>query len=1597
MNRNDLETLAPIDVGQAFDQKNILLIGTTGFVGKVALSLLLRHYPNVGRVYALVRPGMGNSAEERFFDKVAASPAFDPVRDTWGDGYDSFLREKIVPIAGDIGRPACNFDDAQFAAFEAAGGLDLIINSAGLVSFTPPLESALRINALGAKNVLDAARRANARLVHISTCFVSGRRDGDVWEDEPVIGYFPRRDDLNTDEFSAADEIADCQRIIEQVRAQSNDRVHISRFRELAAERLREQRRDPEDESNLRLAVARERKLWVQSELKDIGQARAEHWGWTNTYTYTKSLGEQTILAQDEVPVTIVRPAVVESALRYPFAGWNEGFNTTAPLVYLARRGQRHVVASNKPLDIIPVDMVCAGILQAGAAILLDRHKPIYQCGTSDLNPVSSARLTELTSLAVRRNHRRKIDEGEDVLKHRVKARLESFPVDEVRFRRFSAPQFKRVADRVSAEIDRRLPRWGAPQLTALAERAQDKLGQVSEFAEQVTELVDLFKPFTSDHELHFRCDNTRALNAQLSAHDQRNLRWDPDAIDWRHYWFDVHFPGLEEWVFPILDDEFGPRPRSVYTHKDLLELFDATTKLHKHRVAMRQLPKAAESDERDTGRSWRERRAGRSAEQPIVYTYDRVQKLACHGALVLAERGVEPGARVVLMSENRPAWGISYFAILKAAATAVPVDAQLGLDEVVNLIRAAEARTLIVSQRAAERLLADAGVALPMAAKAPGWDGASDDEVDEEALLATVRAELSARLATLAAGGATDGGERAAAGEGAALDVLGFDELLFEPRGAAFEAAAAGEIAVRRRGETMASLIYTSGTTGTPKGVMLSHKNFTSMAAKLSTVFRLYLHDGLLSVMPLHHTFEFSAGLLMPLLHGSSITYLDDVTADDLSAAFRHGNITSMVGVPALWQLFERKIFQAINDRGLLVQRGFDSFVSAMRAIRDKTGINLGRLVFLPVHRRFGGRLRLLISGGSALSPELLRGFRGLGFDMLEGYGMTEAAPVIAVQRADDVPVAGSVGRALPGVDVDIHSPDADGVGEIIARGATIMSGYENNPEATAEVLRDGWLHTGDLGRLDEDGNLYIVGRKKELILGAAGENIYPDELEEIYADSAYIKELSIVGLPSAGKSDRGETVAALVVPDYDQGERDQVRARVRDHMRDVSRRLPLYKRVKTFHLWDHDLPKTSTRKVKRREVLAELTRLEETLAQARASGGDSSAAAHATRAPQAAPPAAKKPAQGRDGWVRDVIAQVSQQPRARVEADTSLADLGFDSLMFNELSVAFEELGVEVSDPAIITELETVADIEAYLAKHTKAYKHRKPVEKKPKRPARAIGDDADDDDEIRVSPLVARLGRRGLRTGLRALYQRVLQTEVRGDIHVPPFGGYIVAANHASHLDMGLVKHALGESGPLLVALAARDYFFDDPVRKAYFENFTNLVPMERYGSLRESLRLAGEVIASGHILLIFPEGTRSRTGVMESFKPSLGYLSMANRCGILPMYLAGTHDAMPKGAWLPKRSGLSAHIGPFQRYESLAEIAAGKVRSHAYRDISGTIEGMVRGLAPPEYAWTLATPEVGDGDGDSDGDDGGLSAADDSGAEAGAALVASAEVK
>ncbi|MBA3805937.1 MAG: SDR family oxidoreductase, partial [Acidobacteria bacterium] len=336
--------LSPTEI---YKDRKIFLIGSTGFLGKVTLSMLLYRFPNIGRVYVTLRARSFEESETRFWNNVITAPPFDPLRSRYGSALEGFIRDKVVVVGGDIAET--NLGHTEERAQRIADDIDVVINSAGNVTFNPTLESALRTNVVGTQNVIAFAKRMKRpALVHVSTCFVAGNRSGPVWESDPVVGYFPRRDELEGVEFSVEQEIRDCAKLAARAREETKDAMMVARFRELARKRLIEDGRDPDDPDAMGLAVARERKVWTRTRLTDLGIERAAWWGWPNIYTYTKSLGEQLVAAETGMVRSIVRPSIVESSISYPFPGWNEGFTTTAPIIFISLKGQTQIPANEK-------------------------------------------------------------------------------------------------------------------------------------------------------------------------------------------------------------------------------------------------------------------------------------------------------------------------------------------------------------------------------------------------------------------------------------------------------------------------------------------------------------------------------------------------------------------------------------------------------------------------------------------------------------------------------------------------------------------------------------------------------------------------------------------------------------------------------------------------------------------------------------------------------------------------------------------------------------------------------------------------------------------------------------------------------------------------------------------------------------------------------------------------------------------------------------------------------------------------------------------------------------------------------------------------
>jgi long-chain acyl-CoA synthetase len=1391
---------------QVLKGRRILLTGSTGFLGKVFLAILLRWHPEIERVYLLIR-GDRRSSVGRFRREILDSPVFAPLRAHLGEKFDHYIEEKIVVVPGDITNTGLVGEEAK--PFKP-GALDAVVHSAGLVNFEASLEKAIEVNTTGVANVIEFCHKVGAAMMHVSTCYAAGIADGHRYEDDIPKDWCPN----GRKSFRLAREIQDALAAIERVQAESRDQLRHAEFRG-----------DDDDDGNPReSAIEHRRKQWLEERLKVVGRERAQKWGWPNTYSYTKSLGEQLVLAnRDTLDVAVVRPAVIESALRDPFPGWNQGVNTSAPLTYLAGRGYRFYPAKAElVLDVIPVDLAAHAMVPILGALLLRKHKPIYQLCTSDQNPLPMRRLVELTALSNRREHRKDTGTMRWLGPH-----LEAVVVSQNTY------------DLASTTVPKILKQAAAFARSVVGEenqRAKTIESGIDKFKENTDlarELVEVYRPYIQELVYTFHGANIRALYASLKPADAERHPFRPDLIDWRDYWINIHLPGLRRHIFPQLDLHARGRPKSLPRHRSLVDMLDRAADRYGSRPAM--VARRPSGDQTQT-------------------TYRELRDRAHRAALLLVTRGIKPSDRVLLIGENSPDWVLGYFAILCAGAIAVPLDQLISAEELAPICKIAEPAAVLRSSAVHKHLGSTLGDAYPK-------------------LIELDLAELARP---------------------------------FILRGAAKTPPAPAER------KALASILFTSGSTGAPKGVMLSHGNFAAEVAMLSRAFSLGADDVVLSLLPLHHAFEFTCGMLLPIASGATIVYPLEVDAKTLSRTLADVRPTALIGVPAVWEAVHRRIVDEVEARGPFFHAAFDNLRDLNRRLDANSGLNFGSIVFRQVHSALGGRLRLAVSGGSALPHRVAEFFNDIGIPLLEGYGLTEGAPVLAVARPDEPLQVGAVGRPLNGVEIKLM-PSTGSIGEIVAHGPNVMAGYYRNEAATAEVLRDGWLHTGDLGRFDDDGRLYVVGRAKEVIVDSGGNNIYIEELEEVYGRSEYVKEMAVIGL----KVGQGEQVAALVVPAYSRGEsRRAVEDRLRSDFDKVALELSAHKRIRILRFTDAELPRTRTRKIKRADVVATLRRMLDV----RASDADANTANSEV-----------------ETWLAEALASVTTEPVNITPATRLIEDLGLDSLALAEIGELIGERASRDIAPEEIGDLRTVADLQLLATQPGGNGRPRMPSYAKFAEPY-----------VPRLPAPLKWLGRFAVRGASQAIFDGWLKPKILGRGNIPANRNFIVVANHSSHLDFSLVGYALGAVGDDIRVLAARDYFFNTPARRFLASNFTSLMPFDRERAQLESLEDALAELAQGRSVLMFPEGTRSADGEIHEFKSGAGFLALRSRCDVLPVLIRGTHAVMGKGSLVPRRHPVEVRIGRAITADELHALAETE-GAGAYRKIADLMRAAVIALS------------------------------------------------
>ncbi|MGA9995675.1 MAG: AMP-binding protein [Pyrinomonadaceae bacterium] len=836
--------------------------------------------------------------------------------------------------------------------------------------------------------------------------------------------------------------------------------------------------------------------------------------------------------------------------------------------------------------------------------------------------------------------------------------------------------------------------------------------------------------------------------------------------------------------------------------------------------------------------------------EQEVRYTFGQTLRMAKNLSQSLRDRGFVKGDKVVFWSPLNPHWTIAYLGVLYSGCVAAPLDVEYGSDEMSFILCELETRLVFTTRE-----------------KLP--------------LLRSLMREHQLALTVVS----LDGDEE----DGDAVRV----EELFQESNAPFSPPAISL-------EDDAIIFYTSGTTGKPKGVIIQHQSIANSVAGLMQYIHFIRGDRVLAIIPSHHVFASLANVLMPLATGAGVTYLRTLNSVELMKTLRLARITVLPAVPQLFYLLHKKIFEEVGRKSFPVRVFFRVMLRLCLWLRETTHLNLGRKVFSTVHQTFGGSLRLLISAASYFDPKIIRDFYSLGFTVQQGYALTETfgGGMFTPFRKN---VIGSTGVPLPGLKVKLVDPDESGEGEIAINGPSVMRGYFNNPEATAQVLRDGWFYTGDLARVDDDGNYYITGRKKELIVLSSGKKVYPEEVERHYMQCPYIKEMCVLGAADSSGYAQSERLHAVIVPDFDYLKQLKIvnsREIIRADVEKLSVTLPRYKRILSYDIQTEPLPRTSTKKLKR------------WLVQEQNGGGQGSASANtAQRAPY-------NSVEGDDQLLQQetsgrVLSVIRKESRAEGELHPDMnleLDLGFDSLQRTELIVNIEQaLNIRLDSDAA-SQLLTVRD----LLKAVESGSHQGRSAAGSHTPAARVtwkeilGSENSDEASREIaekyvfksSPVLTFIY--FLLLKLVFLLSKILfRLKVRGIENLPPQGPYLICPNHQSYLDGILFTAVLPYSIFKQAFSVGYSPYFVGGGLKDFIARIGKVVPIDPDTNLVRAMKVSAISLKAKKILLIFPEGGVSCDGQLKSFKKGAPVLAQELGVPVLPAAITGSFNVWSKG--------------------------------------------------------------------------------------------------
>ncbi|MCI0496550.1 AMP-binding protein, partial [candidate division KSB1 bacterium] len=699
------------------------------------------------------------------------------------------------------------------------------------------------------------------------------------------------------------------------------------------------------------------------------------------------------------------------------------------------------------------------------------------------------------------------------------------------------------------------------------------------------------------------------------------------------------------------------------------------------------------------------------------------------------------------------------------------------------------------------------------------------------------------------------------------------FEDQKYDPNSYAPEAIDQPDV------QKTAVIIYTSGTTGTPKGVMLSFDNLLANIEAVSRDIPIYTPErNVMALLPLHHTFPLMGTLIAPLFVGATIAFAPSLNSEDIIATLKNNGISTIIGVPRFYAAIRKGVMDKINKSFLA-----RSLFKFAKLLDSRT---FSKTLFKTVHQKFGGKVDYLVCGGAKLDEDVARDFKTLGFEMLEGFGMTEAAPMITFTRPGKWKI-GSAGQAMPCLDV--KSKD----GEIIARGRNIMQGYYNRPEETADVLKNGWLHTGDLGHFDRDGFIHITGRSKEIIVLSNAKNVNPEEIEKkISVLSDYVAEVGVY--------EKNDALYAAIYPDFKilkekeiLNIEDTLRSEVIDH---YNRHAAHYKKIKNFIILKNELPKTRLGKIQRFKLASLMD--------------EGTGINKKDRS---------EPQFEEYRVIRDFL---KEQTRGEIHPDDHIEiDLALDSLdKVSLLTFLQSTFGVEIKEDVLL-KLPTIEQLSEYMK------------EKKSKLTVETVKWV-----EIFKEKVELKLPRSWFTQNLfknlaRIFLKLYFRLKGEGTENIPE-GPVILAPNHQSFFDGLFVSVFLKNKVMKNTYFYAKEKHIRNRLLKS-LANRNNVIIMDVNRDLKQSLQKLAEVLRKGKKIMIFPEGTRTHTGHLGKFKKSFAILSRELNVPIVPVSIKGAFEALPRGSKIPrpwKKINIKFHkpVSPeMHSYEALADLVFQKL--------------------------------------------------------------------